>query len=393
MARRRLTVWLMIATGALAVLLIVSALIWRDDILEALLDPKIPFAVYQPPPKPNYALAGDWALLPADQGESQPADVFFVHPTTFNGGKDWNGSITDPASATLLDREMLPNYAAPYATAGRVFAPRYRQASLYTSLTVFDDAREARAFAYNDVAAAFDYFLAHFNHGRPFILVGVEQGGALAARLLSAKIAPAPSLRGRLVSAYLIDAIVPAEAYGPDAAIPACQRREQTGCVLAWFALPRLDFGRAAHVLHRSMVWDDRGRLIPLAGRAALCVNPLLGAQTDAAAPERFNRGAANATGLEWGVTPAFMVRQVGAQCRGGILRVTKPRSASLRPFGPWADRLKVPGYNLFYADVRADAERRLAAWRAVSPPRPALKTPASQRAPAGPRSPRPVQK
>ena len=39
---------------------------------------------------------------------------------------------------------MLPNYAGPFARLGRIFAPRYRQASLYTLMTLRDDAREAR---------------------------------------------------------------------------------------------------------------------------------------------------------------------------------------------------------------------------------------------------------
>jgi hypothetical protein len=105
--------------------------------------------------------------------------------------------------------------------------------------------------------------------------------------------------------------------------------------------------------------------LVPLAGRPILCVNPLLGAAVDGAAPARLNLGSANATGLEWGARPGFMVRQVGAECLGGVLRVTRPRSASLQPSGDWADRLKAPGYNLFWADIEADAERRAAAWEA----------------------------
>jgi hypothetical protein len=77
------------------------------------------------------------------------------------------------------------------------------------------------------------------------------------------------------------------------------------------------------------------------------------------------NLGAANATGLEWGVRPAFMARQVGARCVGGVLRVSRPRSAAFKKTGSWADRKKAPGFNLFYADIEADAKRRLATWLA----------------------------
>ena len=351
------------AAFVLALTLAVS-LIWRDDILGALLDPKIPYAVYRRPPAPDYSKVAAWAHLPKRSAAltTRRADVFFIHPTTFDGGKDWNGPIADRKSAGLLSRVMLPNYAGPFAANARVFAPRYRQASLYTSLSLFDDAIEARQFAYADVAAAFGYFIDHLNAGRPIIIVGVEQGGFLAQRLMSEAVVKSPALKARLAGVYLIDTVVPAVDYGPGAPIPACPRRNQAGCVVAWISVRRGDFVRAQRLLSRALVWNDKGALEGMAGRPALCVNPLLGAVTDEDAPARLNLGAANATGLEWGARPGFMVRQVEAQCIGGVLRVSKPRSASLQPSGGWAERRRAPGYNLFYADLEADSAARIAA-------------------------------
>lgn len=370
MPRRRLRIWLALLAGALVVLIIGALLVWRDDILEALLNPEVPYTVYRPPPAPDYARADAWDQLPGGaDARAAPVDIFFVHPTTFDGGADWNGPIGSKGSAQLYSHVMAPNYAAPFARAGRVFAPRFRQASLYTSLTVFDDAIEAREFAYGDVHAAFDYYLAHLNGGRPFILVGVEQGGVLAARLLHEEIAPRADLRRRLVAAYLIDTVTPASRYASDAPVPACARRDEAGCLVAWVSARQGDFPRVINILSRSKVWNDEGRLVNLAGQPILCVNPLLGAASDADAPPRLNLGAANATGLEWGARPGFMVRQVGARCVGGILRVSRPRSASLRPQGSWAERLRAPPYNLFWADLEADALARVAAWRALNRP------------------------
>lgn len=371
MVRPRLRFWLALLAGALALAVVAALLIWRDDILEALLNPDVPYTVYKPPPAPDYSRANAWDQLPgpADAGATG-VDVFFLHPTTFDGGADWNGPIGDAGAAQLYRSVMAPNYAAPFARAGRLFAPRYRQASLYTSLTVFDDAIEAREFAYGDVRSAFDFYLAHLSDGRPFILVGVEQGGVLAAHLLQDEIAPRSDLRRRLVAAYLIETVTPADRYGPASAVGACARRDQAGCVLAWISARQGDFPRVISIFSRSKVWNEDGRLTNLAGAPILCVNPLLGAQSDADAPARLNLGAANATGLEWGARPGFMVRQVGARCVGGILRVSRPRSASLLPQGSWAERLRAPGFNLFWADLEADALGREAAWKMI-PSRP----------------------
>ncbi|HEY5107039.1 MAG TPA: DUF3089 domain-containing protein [Caulobacteraceae bacterium] len=376
---------LALTAGAMIVLAIAVALIWRDDILGALLDPKIPYAVYRRPPAPDYAKTDAWALLPgrSDDGPAPPADVFFIHPTTFDGGDDWNGPVSDHGARALLAKVMLPNYAGPFATTARVFAPRYRQASLYTSLSLFDDAVEAREFAYGDVAVAFRFFLDHLNVGRPVIIVGVEQGGLLAARLVREEIAQDRHLLDRLAAVYLIETAVPAQDYGPDAVVPACLRRIQARCVVGWVSVRRGDFVRAQRLLNRALVWNAQDALVGLAGRRALCVNPLLGAVSDADAPARLNLGAANATGMEWGAKPGFMVRQVGAQCVGGVLRVTKPRSASLRPAGGWAERRRVAGYNLFYADLEADSRARVLALLGSQQPRAAP----SKRQPRRPRS------
>lgn len=389
MARLRgFQLWLVMFGGLLTVLVVAALLIWRDDILQALLDPKVPYSVYRPPPPPNYALTSAWALLPGRGAPDPPADVFFIHPTTYDGGKDWNGPIHDRDSSNELSQVMLPNYAAPFAKAGRVFAPRYRQASLYTSLTFWVDALEARQFAYGDVRDAFRFYVDHLGRGRPFILVGVEQGGGLGARLLADEIAPNPDLKGRLVGVYLIETIVPADQYGPSAPTPACDSRAQVGCVVAWTSVRRGDFGRAQRILSRSTVWNVRRQLEVLGDRQALCVNPLLGAATDIEAPARLNLGAANATGLEWGARPGFLARQVSAQCDNGLLRVTKPRSDSLTPSGDWAARHKAPGYNLFYADLEADSQARVAAWLRANPLRSAPTPPASRTVPAAPAPP-----
>ena len=197
---------MLIGLGLLAAVITLAVAAEWDDIMRTGLDPKEPFQTYRPPPAPDYAKASAWVLLPASPEHpvagDPPTDVFFIHPTTFDGGHNWNGPIDDAASERLLERVMMPNYAGPFARVGRIFAPHYRQASLYAHLTLREDARAARVFAYGDVLAAFRYYLAHFNQGRPFLLVGVEQGGLLGDRLLREQIDTDPQLAARLAVAF-----------------------------------------------------------------------------------------------------------------------------------------------------------------------------------------------
>ncbi|MDR6625742.1 DUF3089 domain-containing protein [Caulobacter segnis] len=355
--------WIFAGVVLFLALILSAAFFWRYDILSNALDPKVPFLTYHPPPAPDYGKRESWALLPrhpeAVPPADRPVDVFFVHPTTFDGGRDWNGGIDQPKAARFLSRVVLPNYAGPFDRVGRIFAPRYRQASLYTYLTLRDDAREARRFAYGDVLQAFRAYRVRYGPDRPFIVVGVEQGGSLAARLLSEEIAAKPELKRRLVAAYLIETPVPADEYMPTAPLPACDRRARAGCVAAWISAPEGDFQRVQEVIGRSLIWDRSDQLVNLEGRAPLCFNPLLGGTSLERAPARLNLGAANATGLDWGARPPFLQRQVSARCENGILRTSKPKSSSLRDNGSWADRRKVDAFNLFYADLEADALER----------------------------------
>ena len=355
--RRR---WL--APGALLAMIVLAALMgvaFRGDLIRYSLDPKTPYQTYRPPPAPDYMTRQAWALMPTSAAApgDPPVDVFFIAPTTFDGGKDWNARFDDPAADRIFRRVMAPNYAGPLVRIGRIFAPRYRQAGLYSFTTLREDAREARKLAYLDVAQAFRRFRDHESAGRPFLIVGVEQGGSIGDRLLREEVASDPQVEARLVAAYLIDTVTPARA----PSLPPCVRRGQTHCLAAWTGVEAGEVERARLLLARALVWDPAGELVNLSG-PALCFNPILGAVTDQLAPARLHQGAANATGLEWGARPAFMARQVSAQCIGGVLQVSPSRSASLQPSGSWIEQHRAPGFNLFYADLETDARARVSA-------------------------------
>ena len=357
-ARIRTSHWF-IGLG-LAVLLVIGTglYIWWGSIQEALHDPGIPYQTYTPPPAPDYALASSWALIPANPTtwttKDPPADVFFIHPTTYVRRAHWNGPIDDRRAVRLLEEVMIPNYAGPFAKAGRLFAPRYRQASLYTQLTMREDARDARAFAYRDVKAAFDFYLANENKGRPIIIAGVEQGGFLAERL-AREAAADPAVRARLVAVYLMETPVSADALP----LPACTARAQAGCTVAWIGDGYHEAERTADRLKHAAVWQD-GMVQPLGDRPTVCVNPLLGKVSEEAAPARLKLGAGNATGLEWGVRPGFQNSEVSAQCVDGVLKISRPKSPALRQRGGWLEQQRVRSANLFYGDIEADVQARL---------------------------------
>ncbi|AQR61978.1 hypothetical protein BZG35_10190 [Brevundimonas sp. LM2] len=347
----------------LVVLIALAVAIWQGDILEASLDPEIPFQTYTPPPAPDYRSADAWIMRDMKVPGAGGAAVFFVHSTTFDGGRDWNSPIGDSKAEAYLRRVVLPNYAGPFARAGAISVPRYRQASLYTRLTLRDDARDARAFAYRDVEQAFDAWIATHPDG-PIVVAGVEQGAELAERLLHDRFDGDPVLRDRLVAAYLMDSLIPVARFNQ---VPLCAERDQVGCALAWRAVRADDAAAARRLVRRALTWDQYGALVSTEAAALACVNPVTGSTEMPSATMRQSRGATNATNLEWGARPAFQSRIVSAKCQDGVLWHTQPQGESFRDRGTWAERRKIPAYSLFYADIESDVAERLKHWTTVS--------------------------
>ncbi len=309
-------------------------------------------------PAPNYADTTNWLVLPSHLGAagqhlpglpapSPPdtvADVFFVHPTTYfwRFGR-WNAPVRLRRLRRYTGRTTIRNVASLFAGVGRLYAPGYRQATLYT----FFDRKNAASqpaidLAYNDVRAAFQYYLTHYNHGRPFILVGHSQGTYHATRLLHDFVDNNPQLRKQLVAAYLVGYQVKAIEYQH---LPALRDSLQTGGIISWNTAVRgTDYP-------------------PYYG--LLATNPLTWTFDSAAAPASLNRG---------GVSLSFKridSHITGAQVHRGLLWVDDPhRSGYPRLHIPGLKELSVSyhivDYNLFYLNVRENARARVRAWQSA---------------------------
>jgi len=213
--------------------------------------PAGPYVTDSVPPAPDYSDAATWAATPsapkaaafAPEGHAAidaahaRADVFYVYPTTFVGTRNWNADISGPASATrateIVDHLIMPGQASLFNGTCRVFAPRYRQATLAAFFKPGPDGRAALDLAYGDVVRAFEHYIIHDNGGRPFILAGHSQGCALLMRLLAEAFDPA--LKPQLVAAYLLGFKVTAAAAASFAHVvtPACGPSD-TGVFIAY---------------------------------------------------------------------------------------------------------------------------------------------------------------
>ncbi len=200
---------------------------------------------------PDYSDQTFWAALPsmddpADlvpegvdpdvvQGQS-PVDVFFIHPTGYLSGASWTSPM-DPDSASEENTKWMMAYqASAYNGCCNVYAPRYREATIYSYFQEPETREQILGFAYGDVERAFDFFLANYSEGRPFVLASHSQGTHHMRRLLAERI-NGTELFTRMVAAYAIGSVmIPwSEEYfaGLDD-VSACESAVDLGCVVHW---------------------------------------------------------------------------------------------------------------------------------------------------------------
>ncbi|WP_291898563.1 DUF3089 domain-containing protein [Maricaulis sp.] len=360
MSSIRIARWIVVTVITAAILLLMLAMwLLREQIFQTFQDPGEPYQTYTPPEAPEYADASAWYLQGQFDDDTTPA-VFFVHPTTYSGGAEWNAKLDKDTANDRVEEVIIPNYAAPFAVSGSLFVPRYRQASLYSFMNNREDSVLARHFAYHDVEAAFRQFLQDVGDDRPIILVGVGQGGLHALRLGMDVVAPDEALTARLAVAYILEAPVPLDLFeGPLADLPACDTPEDVRCIYA-FSYAEEDETRRLRILtERSMSWTEQRDLDFVEERRLLCTNPLLAAPSNQYASARMHRGGASATGFSLDATPAPLPMQTGAQCTDGILLIERPPSPLLRRPSRIAEDFLIAPFNLFYEDLRLDAARR----------------------------------
>lgn len=285
---------------------------------------------------------------------TRPAAVFYIHPTTYLERDRWNAVLSGNADSDNRIRLFVQSQSSAFTSAGQVWAPRYRQAAFGAFLLKSEDAKKALDLAYSDVLSAFDAFLRSAAVEQPLILAGHSQGALHLSRLLQDR---AAQLEGRLVAAYVAGWPLSVTADLPAMRLPACTAVDQVGCVLSWQS-----FGQPANPDLIMDAWEGtRGPTgVERKRQDMLCVNPLTGTRDGAAQPQA-NGGTLVPTGDLKSAT--LVPGSVGAHCDNGLLLLDGDVPA-LGPFVLPGNNYHVYDYALFWAAIRSDAERRLAAWQ-----------------------------
>ena len=275
--------------------------------------------------------------LKADMIKDSTLDVFFVHPTSHTSRDDsaWNADLTNTSLNAKTDFSSIL-YQASAFNEFRVFAPRYRQAHVRSYYTTDTAARRALQFAYQDVRAAFQYYLENENNGRPLIIASHSQGATHAQTLLKEFFDEKEAAK-QLVVAYIIGMYIPENYF---TYLKPCSDADDTGCFVGWRTYKK--------GYEPSFITKEKG--------TGLVTNPLTWKTTGEYASYSLNKG---------GVTTNFNQVRKGvsdAQIHNGILWINRPRI-------PGSIFLKMKNFhvgdiNLFYINIRENLRERVNAYR-----------------------------
>lgn len=363
MAARR---FLFIIAG-LIMLTVAAALGWnlfQDQLMRAAFVPSVEFTPAPPSTDPDYTKAASWLSrpdLPDDParwappgfqpGERPEVAVFYVPPTTYLRRDRWNAPLDDRDANQRL-RLFASSQASAFNGVGAIWAPRYRQATMGAFLVNDERSSKAFDFAYQDVARAFDAFIAQIPATRPILLVGHSQGSLHLTRLMREKIAGRPVAK-RVVAAYIVGWPISITADLPSLGLPACSAPAQSHCIISWQSFAEPAEPRQILDIYNATVGPTG---IPRRDTPMLCVNPLTGAPATAAL-RTANLGSLvpRATFDSADLRPSLVAARCGPE---GLLLIGEP-PVGYRSYILPGGNFHVFDYALFWANVRADALAR----------------------------------
>ena len=300
------------------------------------------------PPAPDYANESNWAALPSkkDSADAVPfpltgngedtarVDVFFVHPTTFTSGDGWNADVKDEELNRKTDKGTLRNQASVFNGSCKVYAPRYRQAHLKSYWNLAGSGKIALDTAYADVKRAFDYYLAQYNNGRPFIIASHSQGSTHTIRLLHEEI-EGKEIEKKLVAAYVIGMSVKPNSFS---VLTPCVSPSQTDCFCSW----------CTYACNYYPPYYGDGM------KSAIVVNPLSWTTDSTHVTKDCSRGM-----LDFNFN--MVANCTDAQIHAGMLWIHKPKFPGSRLIH--IKNYHIADYNLFWMDIRLNVAQRVSAY------------------------------
>ena len=306
------------------------------------------------PQATDYSQAAHWLSLPATV---KAVDVFYLYPTAWQKTAQSDPNICEIDNPSMLKGSNMAfaKQATAFETVGNIYAPYYRQEdAVYAStLSSAEQDKVVGGIPKLDAFAAFDYYIKHYNNGRPFILAGHSQGSNLLIYLLSEYMKENPQVYDRMIAAYVIGYSVTDAYLAKNPHLKFAAGADDTGVTISYNT-------EAPTVL-------APGNPVVLPG--ALAINPITWTREETLAPAEENLGSIllNADGSivvdeEGQIVPAMNYADARVDKTKGVVICSTVDVEKLSP----GNQLIGKGvyhsfdYPFYYYNIRANAQNRV---------------------------------
>ncbi|MDG1403757.1 DUF3089 domain-containing protein [Polaribacter sp.] len=300
------------------------------------------------PSKPNYNNEKNWAVLPnssfgelkeftSKEIDTLQADVFYVYPTlnTENDDLRWNVPVEDIEQQNKVLNKAVLFQASAFATSGKLYVPYYRQAHLRSYKMLENGGDKALLLAYSDVKKAFEVYLKNYNKGRPIIIASHSQGSTHAKFLLRDFFDNKP-LQEKLIAAYIVGTVLKSDLFST---LKPMTKPNEIGGFVGWNTFKKGNYPKKRDVYKGSVTtnpitWDDAKTTELYEHKGFLYSN------------KKIYKNVLKieiTDGLVWSTNPKF----------------------PMRFFMSFMKNYHVGDINLFWQDIRENAELRTKTWLA----------------------------
>jgi hypothetical protein len=295
----------------------------------------------------DYSNADLWAYRETDVS-GKDADLFFLCPTVYSGSEDaQNMSLDDEETrASFLGATNME--LGIYHENCRVFAPYYRQMGLNGYTLESTEREKYLELAYEDVRAAFTYYLKNDNDGRPIVLAGFSQGADMCIRLLKDCFAD-DGTNQLLVACYAIGWSITEEEMQAYPHLAFASGEDDTGVIVA--------FNSEAEGVEDSLMIPN--------GAKTLAINPLNWNTDSTPADKSLNLGACftdyggNITTEILQLTGAYIDQERGALKVTDVTPEEYPAGLSIFSDGVY----HLYDYQFFYRNLQKNVQTRVYAY------------------------------
>ena len=154
----------------------------------------------------DYSKTANWLALPSSKDATKKVDVFFLYPTVYqqaNSSAPIVCAIDNPQMQSGA-KAALSRDASVFSPLANIYAPYYQQAAIQVLALPLDQQQSiVGGVPTSDSIAAFDYFIKHYNKGRPFILAAHSQGSNIMINLMADYMKNNPSVYKRMIASYV----------------------------------------------------------------------------------------------------------------------------------------------------------------------------------------------